>query len=218
VTDHACPPAVADAYHRWYYDSGVWAGLRFLGVPCYKSAADMWSYQEILTELRPALVVEFGTRFGGAALFFSVLGRAINPQLRVLSVDVSHDDVAERVREDASIELLTASSTADVTASRIAALRQQLPGPAFFILDSDHSAAHVLAELELLRPLAKAGDYVVVEDGNINGNPVLPDWGPGPSEAIAEYLRCYPGDYCQDSAREQRFGFTFAPGGFLCRQ
>jgi cephalosporin hydroxylase len=178
----------------------------------------MWNYQEIMAELKPALVVELGTRFGGAALFFALLGRAINPRLRVLSVDVSHEDVADRVREEPAIELLTASSVDPLTAARIAALRLELPGPAFFILDSDHSAPHVLAELELLRPLVTAGDYVVVEDGNINGNPVLPGWGPGPSEAIAEYLRRYPGDYRQDSAREQRFGFTFAPGGFLCRQ
>jgi len=210
--------AVAEAYHRWYYDTEVWLQLTFLGVPCYKSAADMWNYQEILAELRPALVVEFGTRFGGAALYFSIIGRAINPALRVLSVDIGHDEVAPVVRADPAIELLEASSTAAVTAQRIAALRAAHPGPAFFILDSDHRKDHVLAELVLLRGVVQSGDYVVVEDGNINGNPVLPGWGEGPSEALAAYRAQYPDDYQDDAEREARFGFTFAPGGFLRRR
>jgi len=210
--------AVAEAYHRWYYDSGVWLQLTFLGVPCYKSAADMWNYQEILAELVPALVVEFGTRFGGAALYFSVIGRAINPGLRVLSVDIGHDEVAPIVRADPAIELLEASSTSEATARRLANLRAEHPGPAFFILDSDHSKEHVLAELALLRDVVQSGDYVVVEDGNINGNPVLPGWGEGPAEALAAYREQYPDDYQHDAEREARFGFTFAPGGFLRRR
>jgi cephalosporin hydroxylase len=93
----------------------------------------------------------------------------------------------------------------------------RFPGPVFAILDSDHTKRHVLAEMLLLRPLMKPGDYMVVEDSNINGHPVLPDWGEGPYEAIQEYLKTYPNDYRKDEARESKFGFTFATGGFLIR-
>ena len=209
---------VFDAYHRWYYDNKVWESVSFLGVPCLKSVSDLWNYQEIIAELKPPLVVEFGTRFGGASLFFSIIGAAVNPALRVVSVDISHQDVHPRVREVEGIELLTASSVSDTVAEHLAACRERAPGPWFCILDSDHRKDHVLAELELLRGVTRRGDYVVVEDGNINGNPVLPGWGEGPSEALAAYGGMYPGDYRRDRRREEKFGFTFAPGGFLIRQ
>jgi cephalosporin hydroxylase len=34
-----------------------------------KSVVDLWNYQEILSQLRPVLVIEFGTNHGGSALF-----------------------------------------------------------------------------------------------------------------------------------------------------
>ena len=178
----------------------------------------MWNYQEILSELSPRLVVEFGTWFGGSALFFSVIGGAINPELQVVSVDISHADVHAKVQADPRIRLITGSSTAWELGANLLELRRGVTEPVFFILDSDHRKDHVLAELELLRPITRRGDYIVVEDGNINGNPVLPGWGEGPSEALAAYRERYPGDYRLDSEREGKFGFTFAPGGFLVRQ
>ena len=207
----------AEEYHKWYYDNEVWEGTRFLGVTTNKSVSDMWNYQEILSELVPSVVVEFGTRFGGSALFFSVIGRAVNPDLKVLSVDISHAEVDPKVHEDASITLVTASSADTAVADRIRGIRQAWPGKVFFILDSDHRKNHVLAELDLLRGVIAPGDYLVVEDGNINGNPVLPNWGEGPKEALDEYFKNYPDDYTMDSAREAKFGFTFAPSGFLLK-
>ena len=74
-----------------------------------------------------------------------------------------------------------------------------------------------MGELNLLRPLLLSGDYVVVEDSNINGHPVISGWGPGPYEAIEDYFRLFPDDYRHDQERENKFGFTFAPNGFLVR-
>jgi len=204
-------------YHKWYYDTLVWEDVRFLGVPCYKSVSDMWNYQEILSELRPSLVVEFGTLFGGSALFFSIIGRSVNPDLRVLSVDISHENLVPEARADEAIHFLNISSTDPIVVENIVEMRAQAPGKTFFILDSDHRKAHVLAELELLREVVEPGDYVVVEDGNVNGNPVCPGWGEGPKEAVDTYFERYPDDYKFDKERETKFGFTFAPSGFLIR-
>ncbi|MFT4520616.1 MAG: cephalosporin hydroxylase [Halioglobus sp.] len=207
-----------EEYHKWYYDNEVWEETRFMGVVTNKSVSDMWNYQEILAELKPAFIVEFGTRFGGSALYFSVVGRAINPEMRVLSVDCSHAEVEPQVFEDTAISLLTLSSAAPEVAEVIAKMRSETPGSVFFILDSDHSKSHVLAEMELVRTVVEAGDYVVVEDGNINGHPVLPDWGEGPTEALDAYFGKHPQDYTRDTEREKKFGFTFAPAGFLIKR
>jgi cephalosporin hydroxylase len=69
-----------------------------------------------------------------------------------------------------------------------------------------------------LRPLLGPGDDVVVEDSNVNGHPVLPSFGPGPFEAIEDYRARYPDDYLRDEPTEKKFGFTFAPCGFLIRR
>jgi cephalosporin hydroxylase len=142
----------------------------------------------------------------------------IYPPSRVLSVDIDQSAVGEFVRHQPAIELMEQDSTSPIVAERIRTLRAAHPGPAFFILDSDHTKEHVLNEMLQIRPLTLPGDYVVVEDSNMNGHPIRPDSGPGPYEAIEEYIERYPEDFISDSARESKFGFTFAPRGFLIRR
>jgi cephalosporin hydroxylase len=178
----------------------------------------MWNYQEILYSLQPSLVIEFGTRYGGSALFFAAVMRQIGHRFRLLSVDIDAETVEERIRREPEIELLNMSSLDSRVSERIAALRSEFAGPVFVILDSDHSKAHVKAEMMLLKPLLVSGDYMIVEDSNVNGHPVYPSHGPGPFEAVREYFREYPGDYRYDTVREAKFGFTFATRGFLIRR
>jgi len=178
----------------------------------------MWNYQEILTELKPALVIEFGTHMGGSALYFEAMLGLVSPRGLVLTVDIDHNPVVDQVRQNSRIVLFQSDTTSPAVAERIRALRSSNPGNAFFIVDSDHTKNHVYAEMLLLRSVTLPGDYVIIEDGNINGHPVLPDWGPGPYEAVEEYFSNYPDDYRLDSDREQKFGFTFAPKGFLIRR
>jgi cephalosporin hydroxylase len=205
-------------YHLWHYNSLVWHRTKWMGVTTLKSPSDMWNYQEIIAERRPTLVIEFGTRYGGSALFFASVMRQLGGQFRVLSVDIDAQSVSDKTRSDPDVELLTSSSVDPKVASRIRELRQKYPGPVFAILDSDHAKDHVLGEMKLLRPLLEKGDYMIVEDSNVNGHPVYPSHGPGPYEAIEEYFRDFPGDYVRDVERESKFGFTWAPNGFLIRQ
>ena len=203
-------------YHKWYYERDkVWTGTRFLGINTMKSVSDMWNYQEIITELKPAVIIEFGSFAGGSAIFFNLIGHAVNPDVRILSVDIDHSLLDAHTRHYPDIEFLESSSTAENVAIRIADIRRDNPGPAFFILDSDHSKGHVLSEMLSIRDTLQKGDYVVVEDANINGHPIARHWGPGPYEAMEEYFQRFPDDYSRDIEREQKFGFTFATGGFL---
>lgn len=212
------PIETPQGYHQWYFYSSVWMTTTWMGVDCWKSTADMWNYQEILTDLKPSLVVEFGTNAGGSALFFAGILRQIGHPFKVLSVDISHKRLDPKATHDPDIMFIESSSTIPAVAQQIQQLRQEYPGPCFAILDSDHTKDHVLAEMKLLRPLLVSGDYLVVEDSNLNGHPILPGWGAGPYEAIHAYEREFPDDYVHDVAREKKFGFTFAPNGFLIRQ
>lgn len=210
--------AVIDRYHLWYYDTQVWNRTTFLGAPCQKSVSDMWNYQEIIFELKPSLIVEFGACQGGSTLFFSETLKLTRTNSRVLTIDLEPQRISERVRSSRHIEVLHCSTTDPLVGKRIQELKDENPGPTFAILDSDHQKEHVLAEMRSLRTVLRKGDYLVVEDSNLNGYPVLPNWGDGPMEAILAYEAEFPGDYIHDVEREIKFGFTFAPNGFLIRQ
>jgi cephalosporin hydroxylase len=206
-----------EEYHKWYYNTFVWKKTSFMGVTTWKSVSDMWNYQEILFDLKPSLVIEFGTNQGGSALFFATIMKRIGQPFKVLSVDITHKHLDPTARRDPDILFVESSSTLPNIAEQIQRLKSEFPGKIFAILDSDHSMDHVLGEMKLLRPLLSPGDYLLVEDSSVNGHPVLPGWGPGPYEAIEAYEREFPNDYTHDVARENKFGFTFAPNGFLIR-
>lgn len=211
------PKDAPDAYHRWYYETSVQTRVRYFGHPTMKSVSDLWNYQEIIFDLKPTLIVEMGTYAGGSALYFSHLLKNMKGRRHLLTVDVTRDAIPPEIMQDSDIEFMLASSCSGEVSQRIKALQKEFPGPMFIILDSDHSKKHVLAEMIMLRSLTRAGDYLIVEDSNINGHPVLPGWGLGPYEAIEEYETKYPDDYRHDDERENKFGFTFAVRGFLIR-
>jgi cephalosporin hydroxylase len=78
-----------------------------------------------------------------------------------------------------------------------------------------HKKNHVLAELRAYAPLVPRASYLVVQDSNVNGHPALPDFGPGPFEAIEEFLA--ENDEFQVDKRRERLLFTMHPNGYLRR-
>jgi cephalosporin hydroxylase len=84
------------------------------------------------------------------------------------------------------------------------------------ILDSDHQCEHVAKELAAYAPMVTPGCYLIIEDTNVNGHPVVPEYGPGPAEALHQFL-VEDERFEVDSSREKLL-FTFNPGGFLRRR
>ena len=66
---------IVDSFHRLYFDARAfnmtWRNTFWLGHPILKCPLDLWIYQEIITELRSAVIVETGTAFGGSALYLA---------------------------------------------------------------------------------------------------------------------------------------------------
>jgi cephalosporin hydroxylase len=202
-------------YFRWFYDTGVWKSMHYRGVRILKFPSDLWNYQEILSERRIQWVLETGTRHGGSALYFADLLELNGAAGRVISIDV--DAASNMVRAHPRIDFLLGDSGSPAMVEEV---RRRLPaerGAMFVILDSDHSKTHVLRELHAWCPLLRRSDYLLVEDSCINGHPLRPDFGPGPFEAIEEFLAGNPGLLEHDSARENKFGLTFAPRGYLVK-
>lgn len=207
---------IGTEYCRWYWESDIWKTTTYCGVPALKSVSDMWNYQEILFQLQPSVIIEFGVNRGGSTLFFSDLMKKTNPNGVIISVDVE-DYRYDEVKQCDNVVFIKDYSTSAETIRRIELIVDKHPGKIFAILDSDHSKENVLNEMISLRSVLKQGDFLLVEDGIVNGNPILEDFGEGPVEAIRKYHQLYPNDYIRDIDRESKFGFTFAPEGFLRR-
>jgi cephalosporin hydroxylase len=207
-----------ERYLRWYYDTAVWKNMSYRGVRTLKTPSDMWNYQEIIVARGVQWVVETGARHGGSALFFADLLSASGSPGGVISVDISLQDLYPLPRNDARIRFLEGDSGAPAMVSRVASLIPPDRGPLFMILDSDHTMAHVLRELEVWVPFLRPGDYLVVEDTCINGHPVRADFGPGPYEAVEAFVARHPDLLAHDAARERKFGHTFAPNGHFVRR
>ena len=205
-------------YAVWFYASNVWLDMQYCGVRTLKSPQDMWNYQEIISKLKPGLVIEFGTFHGGAALYFANVLQQLGHRSRVLTVDPTDHGISPLVHQHPMIEQIRGMSVSQEVKSRIQFLRKEYPGPVFCILDGDHRAQNVFFELMMLRDLLVKGDYVINEDSNLNGHPIPAMTGEaGPWEALAEYQNHYPGDYIHDVGMEKRFGWTLATEGYLIK-
>jgi cephalosporin hydroxylase len=201
--------AVQD-FHSLFYAraSQTWGNTFWLGHQVLKCPLDLWIYQEIIAEIRPALIIETGTYLGGSTLFLASICDLLGHGA-VLSIDSCQQPGRPRHRR---ITYLTGSSTAEATLKQVRR-RVKGEGPIMVILDSGHGEDHVLSELRAYGPLVTPGSYLIVEDTNLNGHPVLEDHGPGPGEAIAIYL-AETNEFVPDESKE-RFMLTFNPGGFL---
>lgn len=201
-------------FHALYYtqQSRTWADTRFLGVPVFKCPLDLWVYQEIVFETRPDVIVETGTDRGGSALFFASLFDLLGGGGRVITIDVERKPP---LPEHPRITYLSGSSVDPEVVARVRSLAGG-GGRVMVVLDSDHTAPHVREELGIYGELVTPGCYMVVEDTNVNGHPVFRGHGPGPMEALGDFVRADV-RFARDAGRE-KFFLTFNPRGYLLRR
>lgn len=201
-------------FHKLYYGphsfpKQPWDNQEWMGVKILQYPGDMASLQEIIYETRPDTIVETGTFSGGSAFFMAqILFLAGLPESRVITIDIKKPDNPPNYRN-----MITYLQESSVSAACMDFVKNQIKGRVMVLLDSDHKKAHVLKEMELYGPLVSPGCYMIVQDSNINGHPVLPGFGPGPFEAIHEYLLAHT-DFEIDKYREKHL-MTFLPDGYL---
>jgi cephalosporin hydroxylase len=199
-------------FHRFYYLAmdRTWENTRWLGHRVQKFPGDLWVYQEILTELRPDWIIETGTNWGGSAYFFASICDLLGHG-RVVTVDV---DAKPNPPQHERITYVAGSSTAPEIIDRLRAMTADSE-TTLVVLDSDHAYEHVSDELRAYSDLVTLGSYLIVEDTNIAGHPVLRGLRRGPYEAV-RHFRSADDRFELDRTRE-KFMMTFNPCGYLKR-
>jgi cephalosporin hydroxylase len=201
-------------FHQLYYR--LWLERRvdtntlsWFGYEMMKCPFDLWIYQELLVRTRPDFVIETGTWRGGSALYLAMILDQIGHG-QVVTVEV---DLKPNLPEHPRIKYLVGSC---IDEALIAQVREAVGSQrALVILDSHHETEHVYQELIAYSPFVQTGDYLIVEDTNINGHPVYLEYGPGPMEALDRFLS--ENDEFAIDRRCERFLLTMHPRGYLRR-
>lgn len=215
--------------------------FRVLGRPVIQYPQDMVAIQELIWQIKPDLIIETGIAHGGSLILSASMlalldycdavenGEMLDPKAtkrRVLGIDIdirAHNRAAIEAHPMAHrIDMIQGSSIAPEV---IAQVQAQAVGyeRIMVILDSNHTHAHVLAELQAYAPLVSQGSYCVVFDTVIEDLPagMYPDrpWdvGNNPKTAVREYLTQNP-NFEVDEDMEAKLLITVAPGGYLRRR
>jgi cephalosporin hydroxylase len=205
-------------------------GFTWLGRPVIQLPEDLVRTQEIIWTVKPDVIVETGVAHGGSLVFYASLcelaGRG-----RVIGVDV---EIRPANREALAahplagrIMLIEGSSIDAATVDRV---RAAIPAGSrtLVILDSNHTKAHVRAELDAYAPLVSPGSYIVATDGimcdlsDVPGG--RPDWAWNHATAAAaefaaanrDFVLEQPRRLFQEGAIEEPI--TYWPGGWLRRR
>jgi cephalosporin hydroxylase len=208
---------LVEKFNDLFYSSGVVGNLTWRGIPMMKNPCDLWMMLELFQLLNPRVILETGTHHGGSATFFADMMALFELPCKVITIDInpkwSFDPASKGI-----VSLVGYSTNPAIVkraSQEISSALTQMPGNIIVTLDSDHSKSNVLSELRLYSPFVTIGSYLIVEDTNVNGHPSLPSHGPGPWEAVEEFVKEVK-DFEIDRNCE-RFLVTSNPNGWLRR-
>lgn len=200
-TEHS----IVQDFHKLYYHMGkeqqrAWSETYWRGRRVIQCPMDLFTYAQIIHETEPTTIIETGTNEGGLTCFLADVSWA-----KIVTIDHRRPHSA---LTDPRIQFIFDDSLD-------AALAVAAPGRTMVILDSNHQADFVSKEMEVYAPFVTPGCYLIVCDTHFNGHPIAPDFGPGPWEAVHDFIRLHP-EFTIDRSRESH-GLTFNPDGFLRR-
>lgn len=181
----------------------TWMSTTWRGVQVAKPPTDLWLYQELIFKNPPDLIVETGTFAGGSARFFADLLDMVGFG-EVVTIDTTAMGWARKASHP-RITFLVGSSLDPGIFQRVKEVASKAR-KVMVVLDSLHTAEHVLAEMRLYGKLVSPGCYLVVEDTVSIGYP---------RQAIEAYLK-EDSRFTVDTGCD-KFFLSFSTGGFLRR-
>lgn len=208
---------------------------KYRGFLMLKIPSDLFTYESILWDVRPELIVEIGTLEGGSALWFHdrlhlLKIKGLIEKFQVVSIDLDprqpDDSFFERCPDaHGTLKFLRGDARGEKIVEAVRELGRGYPR-CLVVDDSAHDKPTTLGLLRAYGDMVSAGSYFVVEDGVVD-MPRLRDsialvrnerkqknWPTGVGAAINEWLSERE-DFRIDRGREATV--TCNPCGYLKR-
>lgn len=214
----SCPEISLSTFIETAQESRMEWMNTWLGVPLYQFPTDLLTYQELIVETRPDVIVEMGTAIGGLAVFLASVFDNLDSPGTVITVDINADGwkstAARPIKESIKnrITFIHGDSISDLVAHTIS--EKVGDRRAMLILDSAHHRAHVRSELERYSSLIQVGGYIVVNDTHLDGTAEV-GFRAGPRTAVDEFVTAHP-EFIVDNTK-QRFAISCFHYGVLKR-
>lgn len=200
-------------------------GFKWLGLPMIQSPQDIVGLQEIIWKVKPDLIIETGIARGGSLVFYASMLELLQADGQVLGIDIdirAHNRAAIEAHPMAKRICMLEGSSTDVHVAEQVRAHANGKKSVMVCLDSNHTHAHVLRELEFYAPLVTPESYCIVFDTGIEHFPqeMYADrpWGKGnnPKTAVLAFLK-ENDDFIIDRDIEDKLLVTGARDGFLRR-
>lgn len=195
----------------------------WLGLPIIQLPQDIIAMQEIIWGVKPDLIIETGIAHGGSLIFYASMLELLGGEGKVLGIDIDirlHNRIAiEKHPMFNRISMIEGSSIEATVVQQVCEFAKGHRS-VLVALDSNHTHAHVLRELELYSPLVSKGSYLVVFDTLIDDLPddFFPDrpWGKdnNPKTAVHEFLQNND-RFVMDKDIGNKLLISVAPDGYL---
>ncbi len=199
--------------------------FQWMGMPIIQFPQDIVAMQELMWQLKPDLVIETGIARGGSLVFYASMMEMMKIDGEVLGIDI---DIREhnRARIEAHpmagrIRMIQGSSVDPGIAGQVSSIAAQHK-VVLVCLDSNHTHAHVAAELDFYAPLVTPGSYLIVFDTLVEfqDKSYYPDrpWavGDNPHTAVMEFIE-KTDRFEVDRSIPDKLQATVAPDGYLKR-
>lgn len=178
-----------------------------------KIEEDLARYRAIIELVQPDTIVECGTFTGRSAAWFAGVSNA-----RVVTID--YDEPPRVLPEVAAMRNVTCLRGSSIDPAVIAQVRDwvSIAACTMVVLDSDHSAAHVEAELDAYAKWVSVGSYIVVEDTICRWltGPIVAPYVGTPYDAVDRWLPEHE-NFVNDIELEDLYPATQNCGGWLRR-
>lgn len=171
----------------------------WMGIPVVQLPEDMLRLQEVIWRVKPDVIIECGVAHGGGVIYYASLCKAMGKG-RVIGVELEfRGDHKQKIESHVLAPLITLIEASSIDPKTVEQVRGLIkPGETVMvILDSNHTRAHVAAELNAYRDMVTKGSYIVATDGSMQFLHDVPRGKPewkddNPASAAREFAAAHP--------------------------
>tara|TARA_B100000989_G_C19523654_1_gene465621 strand:+ start:1948 stop:2646 length:699 start_codon:yes stop_codon:yes gene_type:complete len=225
---------VSDEFLKLSIESKYSYNFKWLDRPIIQYPQDIVAFQEIVSSIKPDLIIETGIAHGGSLILSASLlcildllegkdPRESKRSVIGIDIDIRKHNKEEILKHPLSykIKLIEGSSIDQNIIKEVKNISKKF-NKVLVALDSNHSHRHVLSELEAYANLVSKHSYCIVFDTIIENLPKnsFPDrnWEVGNNSmtAVKEWLNSNP-NFKIDKEIDKKLLISCAPNGYLKR-